>query len=53
VRQALRNIVEVLAEADARPESIVRMTWHVMTAGQFPCSSRIARVEIESLAVVL
>lgn len=29
VRQALRNIVEVLHEAGARPEHIVRMTWYV------------------------
>jgi enamine deaminase RidA (YjgF/YER057c/UK114 family) len=29
VKQALQNIVEVLAEADARPEHIVRMTWYV------------------------
>lgn len=27
--QALRNIVEVLAEADARPEHLVRLTWFV------------------------
>ncbi|MFL6635867.1 MAG: RidA family protein [Massilia sp.] len=29
-RQALRNIVTVLREADARPEHIVRMTWYVV-----------------------
>ncbi|WP_309665542.1 RidA family protein [Tabrizicola sp.] len=29
VAQALRNIVAVLAEADARPEHIVRLTWYV------------------------
>jgi enamine deaminase RidA (YjgF/YER057c/UK114 family) len=28
-RQALRNIVEVLNEAGAKPEHIVRMTWYV------------------------
>ena len=28
-RQALRNIVEVLREAGAKPEHIVRMTWYV------------------------
>ncbi|MBC3880586.1 RidA family protein [Undibacterium sp. LX40W] len=28
-RQALQNIVEVLAEAGAKPEHIVRMTWYV------------------------
>ena len=29
VEQALRNIVEVLAEADAGPEHLVRLTWYV------------------------
>ena len=29
VRQALQNAVEVLAEAGARPEHIVRMTWYL------------------------
>ena len=29
VRQALTNAVEVLAEAEARPEHIVRMTWYL------------------------
>ena len=29
VRQALENIVAVLAEGRARPEHIVRMTWYV------------------------
>jgi len=29
VRQALRNIVEVLAEGGAGPQHIVRMTWYV------------------------
>ena len=29
VRQALRNIVAVLAVAGARPEHLVRMTWYV------------------------
>ncbi|PXX54712.1 enamine deaminase RidA (YjgF/YER057c/UK114 family) [Nocardia tenerifensis] len=29
VRQALRNVVAVLAEAGARPEHIARMTWYV------------------------
>ncbi|WMW81927.1 RidA family protein [Undibacterium cyanobacteriorum] len=28
-RQALQNIVEVLAEARAKPEHIVRMTWYI------------------------
>jgi enamine deaminase RidA (YjgF/YER057c/UK114 family) len=29
VEQALRNIVAVLAEAEATPEQLVRMTWYV------------------------
>jgi enamine deaminase RidA (YjgF/YER057c/UK114 family) len=29
-RQALRNIVRVLAEGGARPEHIVRLTWYVV-----------------------
>jgi enamine deaminase RidA (YjgF/YER057c/UK114 family) len=29
VAQALQNIVEVLAEAGARPEHLVRLTWYV------------------------
>jgi enamine deaminase RidA (YjgF/YER057c/UK114 family) len=29
VRQALENVVPVLAEAGAKPEHIVRMTWYV------------------------
>jgi enamine deaminase RidA (YjgF/YER057c/UK114 family) len=28
-RQALQNVVEILAEAGARPEHIVRLTWYV------------------------
>jgi enamine deaminase RidA (YjgF/YER057c/UK114 family) len=35
VRQALRNIVAVLAEADARPEHIVRMTWYVLDKQEY------------------
>jgi enamine deaminase RidA (YjgF/YER057c/UK114 family) len=29
VRQALQNVVDVLAEADARPDHIVSMTWYL------------------------
>jgi enamine deaminase RidA (YjgF/YER057c/UK114 family) len=29
VEQALRNIVEILAEGDARPDDLVRLTWYV------------------------
>lgn len=35
VRQALLNIVEVLREADARPEHIVRMTWYVLDKQEY------------------
>ena len=35
VRQALQNIIEVLAEADARPEHIVRMTWYVLDKHEY------------------
>lgn len=33
--QALRNIVEVLREAGARPEHIVRMTWYVVDRREY------------------
>jgi enamine deaminase RidA (YjgF/YER057c/UK114 family) len=29
VEQALRNVVEILAEADARPEHLVRLIWYI------------------------
>ena len=35
VRQALQNIVDVLAEAGARPEHIVRMTWYVVDKREY------------------
>lgn len=35
VRQALRNIVEVLAEVPARPEHIVRMTWYLVDRREY------------------
>jgi enamine deaminase RidA (YjgF/YER057c/UK114 family) len=35
VRQALRNIVEVLQEGGARPEHIVRMTWYVTDKNEY------------------
>ena len=34
-RQALANIVAVLAEADAGPETIARMTWYVLDKGEY------------------
>jgi enamine deaminase RidA (YjgF/YER057c/UK114 family) len=35
VRQALSNIVAVLAEAGARPEHIVRLTWYVTSKAEY------------------
>ncbi|MES3020130.1 MAG: RidA family protein [Pseudomonadota bacterium] len=35
VRQALLNVVAVLAEAGARPEHIVRMTWYVVDRHEY------------------
>ncbi len=35
VRQALHNIVAVLAEAGARPEHISRMTWYVVDKREY------------------
>ena len=35
VRQALANIVAVLAEGRARPEHIVRMTWYVLDKKEY------------------
>jgi enamine deaminase RidA (YjgF/YER057c/UK114 family) len=37
-RQALRNIVAVLAEGGARPEHIVRMTWYVTDKREYVAS---------------
>ena len=36
--QALRNIVDVLAEAGARPEHIVRLTWYVTDRDEYLAS---------------
>ena len=40
VRQALANIVEVLAEADAKPEHIVRMTWYLTDKREYVARAR-------------
>ena len=37
-RQALKNIVEVLAVAGGRPEHIVRMTWYVIDKREYLAS---------------
>lgn len=38
--QALRNIVAVLAEADAEPRHIVRMTWYVVGKAEYVAQQR-------------
>ena len=35
VRQALLNIVEILKQANARPEHIARMTWFVLDRNEY------------------
>ncbi len=35
VRQALSNVVAVLAEAGARPEHIARMTWYLLDRSEY------------------
>ncbi|HTD38599.1 MAG TPA: RidA family protein [Candidatus Limnocylindrales bacterium] len=35
VRQALRNVVAVLAEAGARPEHVTRLTWYVVSKREY------------------
>lgn len=37
-RQALRNVVAVLAEAGARPEHVCRMTWYVGDRAEYRAS---------------
>ncbi len=38
--RALQNVVAVLAEAGARPEHIVRMTWYVVDRREYIASAR-------------
>ena len=40
VRQALQNVVEVLAEAGGKPEHIVRMTWYVKSKKEYLAAGR-------------
>lgn len=35
VRQALKNIVEILAQASAKPDHIARMTWYVVDKNEY------------------
>jgi len=37
-RQAVRNILEVLAEAGGRPEHLVRLTWYVLDKAEYLAS---------------
>jgi enamine deaminase RidA (YjgF/YER057c/UK114 family) len=39
-RQALQNIVDVLREAGAKPEHIVRMTWYVTDKREYLAAAR-------------
>ena len=40
VRQALANIVAVLAEAGAKPEHITRMTWYVTSKREYLAAAK-------------
>ena len=40
VRQALRNVAAVLAEAGARPEHVVRLTWYVTDKREYLAAQR-------------
>jgi enamine deaminase RidA (YjgF/YER057c/UK114 family) len=35
VRQALQNIVDVLSEANGRPEHLVRLTWYITSRDEY------------------
>jgi len=60
-RQALVNVVAVLAEAGARPEHVARITWYVVDKREYLALTAVevvslmedaARVEIEATAVI-
>jgi len=40
VRQALLNIVEILDQAQAKPEHIARMTWYVLDKDEYMASAK-------------
>ena len=40
VRQALKNTLAVLAEADAGPEHVTRMTWYILDKQEYLASSK-------------
>jgi enamine deaminase RidA (YjgF/YER057c/UK114 family) len=39
-RQALKNIIEVLTAANAKPEHIVRMTWYVVDKKEYAAAGK-------------
>ena len=44
-RQALHNILAILAQADGRPEHIVRLTWYVVDKREYlACSKELGHV---------
>jgi len=40
VRQALLNIVEILDQAQAKPEHIARMTWYVLDKNEYMAAAK-------------
>jgi len=40
VRQALANIVEILREANAKPEHIARVTWYVLDKNEYLAAAK-------------
>jgi enamine deaminase RidA (YjgF/YER057c/UK114 family) len=40
VRQALLNIVEILGQAQAKPEHIARMTWYVLDKNEYMVAAK-------------
>jgi len=50
VRQTLKNIVAVLAEAGARPEHIARLTWYIIDRSEYlACQAALGDVYREVL----
>jgi len=43
-RQALQNVVEVLRQADARPEQIARMTWYVVDKNEYLAAREVGAI---------
>jgi enamine deaminase RidA (YjgF/YER057c/UK114 family) len=39
-RQALQNILTILAEADGRPEHIARLTWYIVDKHEYQAASK-------------